>query len=127
DAGGGTLWIEGWVLAIEIIARTNEIRPNDGSPYFIMTAYLKLSGAPQSSGPDAPAGLNACNSSIFHMGDAVLELEYPAVVGDYDNGAIFAHGDASQQFHHGLPALLIERRSGLVADNQPRLVYQRSC
>jgi len=60
------------------------------------------------------------------MGDLVGEIEDASIMRHNDDRAVGANSCRTQQFHDCMTGPSVKGRSRLVADNQPRLVNQRS-
>src|SRR5215471_16857859 len=123
--GGATVACTGCILTMEKMLNARMMAAIMGKPYLVI--YRLLSGSVSSCGKARffrRFGFN--NAAVVHVGDAVGELEHTAVVRHHDDGAVIADGHFGQQVHHGVAGFMIECRSRLVADDQPRLVHQRA-
>ena len=64
--------------------------------------------------------------AVIHSGDAIGEVEDARVVCDDDQRPLRAFGDAAQDFQHSAPGFMVEGAGGFVANDQLRIVHQRS-
>ena len=71
-------------------------------------------------------GANRADAAVLHRCDAIREAEDTRVVGDDDDRPIGTEGRALQDLEHGLAGLGVERGGGLVTDDEPRRVNQRT-
>ena len=66
------------------------------------------------------------NPAILKHEDAVGEIENPIVMCHDDAGAVFGNGNIMKQVHYAAARFGVERRSGLVANDQARFMHQRA-
>src|SRR5215831_12648696 len=102
-----------------------------GLPLFDRTGRhrcLNARGAGCRRSVDARIGarLRTYDPAIVHVGDGTREVEDSAIVGDDEHRALGPDRHLGEQLHDALPGLGIERRRRLVADDEARLVDERS-
>ncbi len=68
----------------------------------------------------------ADDPAVVHVSDTVGKIKDATVVRYNNDGASGAHGDLGKQIHGGAAGFMIESRGGLIADDQTRLMHQRT-
>jgi hypothetical protein len=66
------------------------------------------------------------DAPVLHVGNGVCELEDAVVVGHDHDCALRRDSHTAQDVHHRVARLGVERRSGLVAHDEARLIDQRA-
>ncbi len=66
--------------------------------------------------------LDALDTPILHERDVIGEAHDAVVVGHDDHGAVRAPGAFGEKLHDRVPGVVVERRGGLVAEDEVRFV-----
>jgi hypothetical protein len=63
------------------------------------------------------------DDAVIHVGDAMGVVEDAVVMRDDEHGTLRCHGGTGEQLHDGLACLVVECRSGFIADDESRLMH----
>src|SRR5262249_35413009 len=118
--GGTALGLLCWARTTWYTANNSNPAANTGKPYLRSMMHLRFLERSL-----LPRHFDAIDAAVAHVDDAIAEAENAVIVRHDDDGPFRLHRDATQQLHHGLARVGVERGGRLVADQQSRFVDQR--